>query len=154
MCRAHRGHVFYRLRSPISSCPHDFYMITPRVGQQRITEASTAALALWRGRSNRRRQSVMTWNSRDAGGCDQQISRCPSGGCAVEGWCAAQCGQLGNGGKRNSNRVAPACQLSKAAHADAAPPCTHASMSAHRCSFSRRCCCACADFSSKAQYSF
>ena len=74
-------------------------------------------------------------------------------------WCqhrlyCGQCGNQGNGGKRNLNWVAPACQLSKAAHAADAPPCAHASMSAIPSTFSRRCCCVCAELSGMAQSSF
>ena len=104
------------------------------------------------GCSNRRRQAVRVQSSRDGGGVDQRISRCASRGCAVVAWSAAQGGQLQNGGKRNSNRVAQAHQLSKAACADAAPPLAYASMSALPSSFSRRCLCACAGISCMTQF--
>ena len=85
---------------------------------------------------------------------NQRISRYALRGCAVVAWWAAQGGQLQNGGKRNLNWFAPASQLSKAAHAADAPPYAHASMSAIPSTFSRRCCCACAELSSMAQSYF
>ena len=96
------------------------------------------------GRSNRRRQAVRVQISRDGGGVDQRISRCALRGCAAVAWSAAQGGQRQNGGKRKSNRVAQAHQLSKAACAADAPPSAHASMIAIPSIFSRRCCCVCA----------
>ena len=75
---------------------------------------------------------------------NQRVSRYALRGCAVVAWWAAQGGQLANGGKRKLNWVAPACQLSKAAHTAAAPPSGHASMSATLSTFSHRCCCVCA----------
>ena len=84
----------------------------------------------------------------------RRISRRASPRCAVVAWGAAQCGNQGNGGKRNLNWVAPACQLSKAAHAADAPPCAHASMSAIPSTFSRRCCCVCAELSGMGHSSF
>ena len=97
---------------------------------QPLTPPAKLLQPCWPGRSDRRRQAARLWISRDGGGVGQRISHRALRGCAVVAWWAAHCGQLGNGGKRNLNWFAPACQLSKAAHAADAPPCAHASMSA------------------------
>ena len=121
---------------------------------QPLTPPAKLSQPCWPGRSDRRRQAARDWISRDGGGVGQRISHRALRGSAVVAWWAAHCGQLGNGGKRNLNWFAPACQLSKAAHAADAPPLAQPSMSALPTSFSRRCSCACAGISSMAQYSF
>ena len=104
--------VSHRLSISISSCRHDFYMITPRVGQQRITEASHAAPAVCRGRSNGRRYAASFPNSRDGGGGNRRISRRTSPRCAVVAWSAAQCAELATAASTALDRVLPSRQLS------------------------------------------
>ena len=137
-------------------------MITARAGQPASVTPPHRALSamLPSGRSNRlaiaaARPSAFTIHAPEAT-CISKSAAAHAAGmrwlCGVT--CNDQCGQLPSGGKRRSNWVAPAHQLSKAACATAAPPYAHVSMTALPSSFSRRCSCACAGISSMGQYSY
>ena len=141
----------------ISSCRHDFYIITPRVGQYNSEDhgglyGCSCSLA--------RPQQSPPPVSHDMEFTRRRRLRSANQPLPIRRVCGGRVvrSAMWTAWKWRQTQLKQGCAslpaLEGSAHADAAPPCTHASMSAHRCSFSRRCFCACADFSSKAQYSF
>ena len=66
-------------------------MITPACDNKGSQRPLRAALALWRGRSNRRRHAVSFWISHDGGSCNQLISQRASPRYAVGVWPGRGC---------------------------------------------------------------
>ena len=129
-------------------------MITGRAGQPTSHAPAQLFQPCWPGRSNRRRQAVSIWISRDGGGGNRRISHCASPQCSVVAWPAAHCGELKLAASAAADRLSLALQLSKAVRATAAPPFAPASVSAFHSFFSRRCSCVCAGISSMALSSY
>ena len=137
----------------ISSCLHDFYMITPRVGHQRITEASHgSSCSLARPQQSpppgRQQLNFARRRRRKPANQPPHITVC-----AVGSWPAADCREPATAACAAPDKVLLARMLSNSTHPTTAPPSAQATMTAIPSTYARRCYCSCAGLSIMVQCS-